>query len=64
MGRHILMICTSGTSAVTSLPSVEALLSNFESLSDEQIMNAVLNIEGSRDYNKRLKAISLYQVLR
>ena len=53
------MICTSGTSAVTSLPSVKALLSESESLSDEQIMNAVLNPEGSGDFQDRLKAVDL-----
>ena len=59
MGRHVLMICTSGTSAVTSLPSVKALSGDPNALSDEQIMNAVLNPEGCRDYEARLSAVEL-----
>ena len=59
MGRHILMICTSGTSAVTSLPSVKDLLKESKPLTDEQIMNAVLNPAGSRDYEDRLPAVEL-----
>lgn len=59
MGRHILMICTSGTSAVTSLPSVKALSGDINSLGDEQIMSALLNPEGSRDYEDRLPAVEL-----
>ena len=53
------MICTSGTSAVTSLPSVKALCGDIASLTDEQILNAVLNTEGSRDYESRLPAVDL-----
>lgn len=59
MGRHVLMICTSGTSAVTSLPGVKALSGDSNALSDEQIMNAVLNPEGCRDYESRLPAVEL-----
>ncbi len=59
MGRHILMICTSGTSAVSSLPSISALLSESQALTDAQIMEAVLNPEGSRDYEDRLPAVEL-----
>ena len=53
------MICTSGTSAVTSLPSVKDLLKESKSPTDDQIMNAVLNPVGSRDYEDRLTAVEL-----
>ena len=59
MGRHILMICTSGTSSVSSLPSVKALLGEPQPLTDEQIMTALLKPEGSRDYQDRLPAVEL-----
>ncbi|MBR0247613.1 MAG: hypothetical protein IJQ70_01435 [Synergistaceae bacterium] len=59
MGRHILMICTSGTSAVTSLPSVKRLLDSPPPLTDEKIIEAVLNPEGSRDYADRLSGVEL-----
>ena len=59
MGRHILMICTSGTSAVSSLPCVKALLKDYKTLTDEQIMSALLNPEGSKDYEDRLPAVDL-----
>ena len=53
------MICTSGTSAVTSLPSVKELLKESNPPTDEQILNAVLNPEGSRDYEARMPAAEL-----
>ena len=51
------MICTSGRSAVTSLPGVKELLKDSKPPTDEQILNAVLNPEGSRDYEARLPAV-------
>ncbi len=39
------MICTAGTSAVSSLPCVKALLKDYKTLTDEQIMLALLNKE-------------------
>ena len=56
MGRNVLMICTSGTSAVTSLPSVKRLPN---SPSDEMILDALLNPEGCSDYADRLPAVEL-----
>ena len=53
------MICTSGTSAVSSLPSVKALAVESQVWNDEQIMKAVLNPEGARDYQERLPAVEL-----
>ena len=53
------MICTSGTSAVTSLPSVAYLRETFLTLTDDQILNAALNPEGSRDFKDRLSAVEL-----
>ena len=52
------MICTSGTSAVTSLPSVKRLLDS-PPLTEEKIMEAMLNPEGSRDYADRLSGVEL-----
>ena len=59
LGRHILVICTSGTSAVTSLPSIKALLDSPSPLTDAQILKAALNIEGSRDSKDRASAVEL-----
>lgn len=53
------MICTSGTSAVMSLPSVKALLDSPSPMTDEQIMKAALNTEGSRDSKERASAVEL-----
>ena len=56
MGRHILMICTSGTSA-TALPSVQSLAPEP---SDEEILAAVFADPPQRkDYDKRLEAIKI-----
>ena len=62
MGRQIFMICTSGTSAVTGLASVKALLSTpVTSITDKQIINAILETpqQASRDYNERMAAIEI-----
>ena len=61
MGRQIFMICTSGTSAVTGLASVKALLSLPQPVTDQQIINAVLESppQDSRDYNERMAAIEV-----
>ena len=61
MGRRILMICTSGTSAVSGLKSVSALLSSHQPITDQQIKSAILEDppENSRDYHERMSAIGL-----
>ena len=59
MGRKILMICTSGTSAYKSLPSVQALL-KINSPTEQEILGAVLNPAGVKyDIEKRVKAAEL-----
>ena len=57
MGRHILMICTSGTSAYEALESVQDLEQNP---SDSQILEAIFSDPPKRfDYNERLAAIEI-----
>ena len=55
------MICPSGTSAVTGLASVKALLSSTMTPTDQQIKDAVLEPppQDSRDYNERIAAIEI-----
>ena len=61
MGRQIFMICTSGTSAFTGLASVKALLSLPQPITDQQIINAILESppQDSRDYKERITAIEV-----
>ena len=59
MGRKILMICTSGTSACTSLPSVQALV-KIDAPTEQQILESFSRLDGAQgNIEKRAKAAEL-----